>query len=261
MSSFRDHPFRLRLPARKCYFDDAVLQVSTGMYCSPVEIFTLIGRQKAPEQKCELNGMKDTEDVVAIGTWVIESPDPSPRDAVAKPCTPSRKGSCVSTAREPINQFPTPTIEDALRKSKSQIQDAYRWSGIWFIDTSAQHSHQTSSEQATNCPTLPRKLHKRHESRGLSDSPSVSETKAPGQLKTLAREDTPRSSESLELGALDDQSKDCDDLSFIFKRWMDQCTMEDPWYAPDIGARIAAHKGLLDDDGSSRRGSALEICD
>jgi hypothetical protein len=175
---------------------------------------------------------------------------------------PSRRGSYADQARDVDEQLTVPLTRPTLSKQNDRFEENYRWSGPWYSSTSAQQSRKANTGRATIGSETPRKLRRRRKIRGLSNDPSVSETKPPGQQKTPAVRRAPRSCDSLELGAPDDRLWSCDELSLILKRWHGQSPKDGPWLMfPILDTGIGGQEDVMDVEGVFRRLSVHEIAD
>jgi hypothetical protein len=169
-----------------------------------------------------------------------------------------RRRSHVELAKDPRDDLTTVTIRPTLAKRSHHRDNRYRWSGPWYSSTSAQQSRTANAKHATCSFAVPRKLHKRRDSRGLSNHPSVSATEPPGQRKPQAAEHAPRSCDSLELGASGGRLRNCDEFSPTLTRWRDQSADDDPWFAATaLVTGIGGQGDLLHNEGVSRRLSVL----
>jgi hypothetical protein len=197
-----------------------------------------------------------------IGSWTIEVPRLNSMDLVTERRVQSRRGSHVDQNEDPCGRRTTQSTRPTLPKHGLHCEDKYRWSGPWYSSISAQQKRKANTGHATISFAVPRKLRRRREIRGLSSGSSVSETEPPGQRKTLAVRNAPRSCDSLELGALDDQLRCCDDFSLILRHWQRQCASDDPWFAgATLRTGIEGQRDLLNDEGVSRRLAVFESCD
>jgi hypothetical protein len=204
--------------------------------------------------------MRLDRELIEIGSWTH---DPARMHKCQNMKYLRQSEDYMGHARNPREQLTSPSIGATTQGKEAMHQDTYRWNSLRHSSPSAQQSHiNNSNSAAASCTTFPSKLHKHRQRRGLSNDLSVSETEFPGQPRVSAVRNTPRSCDSLELGALDDRMSSCDDLSSAFKRWINRCATDDPWVAyAALVAGNGEHGGLLDDEGASRRGFAIVICD
>jgi hypothetical protein len=215
---------------------------------------------KAAKERSDLRGTGLDQELIKIGSW---TQDPNPMDNRIDGARLRRSEGDVVHARAPQKQLREPSIQFTLPRKEMQHQDTYRWTSLRHLNCAAQQNHRTISKSAGACSAAsPSKLQKRRHIRGLSNDLSVSETALPGQLRNSVARNTPRSCDSLELGALDDRLRSRHDLSLAFEHWLDQSARNDPWVArAEHAAGDGVQGGLLDDEGASRRGSAILICD